>query len=275
MMRLPEVTADFLRANPLPAPARGGDKQERGRVLVIAGSVEVPGAALLAGLSALRAGAGILQIATCRSVAPHLGMAMPEAMVISCSETSSGEIDPSNATRLAGLASGCDAVLIGPGMMDDDAVGALISTLIEQTDGPAFVFDAAAFTCLQKTMEVLGKHAGRTVVTPHSGEMAKFLEVERSEIEADPLTAARGAANRLQSVVAYSHRRSEWRSVAVRSRPDCASDVRIGGYASGNTCRITGEGCVAGSGNTLGGLPARGGRTAASPAQWHIGNACS
>jgi ADP-dependent NAD(P)H-hydrate dehydratase len=201
-MSLPEVTADFLRANPLPAPEREGDKQQRGRVLVIAGSTEVPGAALLAGLSVLRAGAGILQIATCRSVAPHIGVAMPEAMVVGCAETTSGGIDPVNATRLAELASGCDAILIGPGMTDDDAVGKLSSKLMEQVDGPAFVLDAAAFTCLRKAAEVFRKHAGRIVVTPHSGEMAKFLDVDRSEIDADPLKAARKAAERLQAVVA-------------------------------------------------------------------------
>src|ERR1700712_5075910 len=137
-MSLPEVTAKFLRANPLPDPDHEGDKQQRGRVLVIAGSVEIPGAALLAGLSVLRAGAGILQIATCRAVAPHLGLSMPEAMVIGCAETSSGGIDPSNATRLAELASGCDAILIGPGMMDDDAVGTLSARLLEEVDRPAF-----------------------------------------------------------------------------------------------------------------------------------------
>src|SRR5947199_3610068 len=108
------VTADFLRAHPLPRHEEGGDKQVRGRVLVIAGSVEVPGAALLAGLGALRAGAGVLQIATCRSAAPHLAIAMPEAKVVGCSETAAGGIDLSNAARLAEAASHCDAVLIGP-----------------------------------------------------------------------------------------------------------------------------------------------------------------
>lgn len=200
-MSLPEVTADFLRANPLPDPDHEGDKQQRGRVLVVAGSVEVPGAALLAGLSVLRAGAGILQIATCKSVAPHLGMAMPEAMVIGCAETSSGGIDPCSAPRLAELASGCDAILIGPGMMDDDAVGKLSYELMQRIDGPAFVLDAAAFTCLRKIAEVLRKQTGRIVVTPHSGEMAKFLDAERSEVEADPLGGARRAADRLQAVV--------------------------------------------------------------------------
>lgn len=201
-MSLPQVTADFLRANPLPAPEREGDKQQRGRVLIIAGSVELAGAALLAGLSVLRAGAGILQIATCRTVAPHLGIAMPEAMVVACDETSSGEVAPSNAQRLADLASGCDAILIGPGMTDEEAVGNFTSDLLRRIDGANFVLDAAAFTCLRKTPELLSKHAGRIVGTPHSGEMAKFLETERSEVDADPLKAARRAAERLGAVVA-------------------------------------------------------------------------
>src|SRR5437764_8058691 len=98
-MSLTRVTPDFLRAHPLPRHEHDGDKQARGRVLVIAGSTEVPGAALLAGLGALRAGAGVLQIATCRTAAPHLGIAMPEAMVVGCRETAAGGIDPADAPR--------------------------------------------------------------------------------------------------------------------------------------------------------------------------------
>src|SRR3954454_12221841 len=116
------VTPQFLRDHPLPEPEKEGDKKQRGRVLVIAGSIEVPGAALLAGLGALRAGAGVLQIATCRSAAPHLGIAMPEAMVVGCRETPAGGIDPTDAPRLIELGSACDAVLIGPGMTDHAAV---------------------------------------------------------------------------------------------------------------------------------------------------------
>ena len=56
------VTEDLLRGMPLPRHRDGEDKNQRGRVLVIGGSVEVPGGALLAGLAGLRAGAG-----NCRS----------------------------------------------------------------------------------------------------------------------------------------------------------------------------------------------------------------
>jgi ADP-dependent NAD(P)H-hydrate dehydratase len=200
-MSVTRVTREFLLAHPLPKPEQQGDKQARGRVLVVAGSVEVPGAALLAGLGSLRAGAGILQIATCRSTAIHLGIAMPEAMVIGCQETSAGGIDPACAGRLMELGEDCDAVLIGPGMMDPAAVAELTAELLKQLQGPAVVLDALAFATL-KPNEMPSRRAGKLVVTPHSGEMAKFLDVSREAVDAAPLDAARKAATSLNTVVA-------------------------------------------------------------------------
>ena len=81
------VTAELLHQLPLPQASDDSDKDDRGRVLVIAGSPEVPGAALLAGVAALRAGAGKLQIATASSIAPHLGLAVPEALVVALPES--------------------------------------------------------------------------------------------------------------------------------------------------------------------------------------------
>src|SRR5688500_11491853 len=80
------ITAEFLSRTPLLQPADDGDKDQRGRVLVVAGSLTVPGAALLAATAALRAGAGKLQIATCQSIAIQLGLAVPEALVVGLPE---------------------------------------------------------------------------------------------------------------------------------------------------------------------------------------------
>ena len=197
-----EVTLNdqYLRANPLPKH-QAGDKHSRGRVLIIAGHRDVPGAALLAGLGALRAGAGVLRIATCRTNAPHLGAAMPEAMVISCSENSDGEIAGQNGQRLVDLALNSDAVLIGPGMLEETSIGELCAKLLEEVDGPHFVFDAAAFTSL-RDIELPRGQQGRIVCTPHCGEMAKFLNLDREEVEKDALGAARATARRLQAVIA-------------------------------------------------------------------------
>jgi hydroxyethylthiazole kinase-like uncharacterized protein yjeF len=199
-MSLQKIDAEFLRENPLPLPEQEGDKQERGRVLVIAGSAEIPGAALLSALGVLRAGAGILQIATCRSVAPQLGMAMPEAMVVGCPETPDGGIDPSAAGRLVELASDCDAVLIGPGMVDGPAVANLTGELLRGGGRPAFVLDALAFTCLRDNG--MSRTSCNVVATPHAGEMASFLAVSRDLITANPLKYAARASASIPGVVA-------------------------------------------------------------------------
>jgi hydroxyethylthiazole kinase-like uncharacterized protein yjeF len=168
---------------------------------VVAGSVEIPGAAILAALGALRAGAGVLKIATCGSAAPHMRVAMPEAMVVGCEETSAGGIHPSAAARLVDLASTCDAVLLGPGMVDDEPVVALTLALLKTASGPCFVLDAAAFVEMRAHPQAVKAQGGRVVVTPHSGEMAKFLGKQRPEVDRQPELCARKAAEMTGAVV--------------------------------------------------------------------------
>jgi ADP-dependent NAD(P)H-hydrate dehydratase len=200
MSRPAEVTPALLRTMPLPRHGDGEDKDARGRVLVIAGSTEVPGGALLAGIAALRAGAGKLQLAVPGSVAPGLALALPEARVTGTAETPAGEIAAAEADRLATRAGGCDAVLLGPGMMDGENAGALATGLLARCaeSGVPFVLDAAAMHRLRDCRGVLrGGLAGRVIVTPHAGEMATLLGVPRDAVLADRLGAAREAASTL------------------------------------------------------------------------------
>lgn len=201
-MKLHELTIDYLRAHPLSDHASGGSKLVRGKVLVIAGSRQVPGAALLAGLSAMRAGAGILQIATVQSAAMAIAVAMPESMVIGCDETPAGDIAGSAASKLADFAADSNAVLIGPGMLDEVEVAALTRNLLQAAERPQFVLDAAAFTSLRHSDLDFNRHAGRISATPHAGEMAKYLDCKRDSVEADMLEAGRRAAAATQAVVA-------------------------------------------------------------------------
>jgi ADP-dependent NAD(P)H-hydrate dehydratase len=200
-MNCRKIDKSYLQANSPPRPDEDGDKHSRGKVLIIAGSIEVPGAALLAGLGALRAGAGVLQIATCKSHASHLGLAMPEARIVGCRETPGGEIDPSNAARLVELACDADAVLMGPGLIDETAVAELRCELLLKAPQPTFVLDASAFTSLRTAKGIASLHRRRMIVTPHSGEMAKFLQKGREAIEDDPLAAAKNGASLLDAVV--------------------------------------------------------------------------
>lgn len=195
-----EVTRALLRDNPLLFPAPDSDKEARGRVLVVGGSAQVPGAVRLAGEAALRAGAGKLQLAAPSSIALHIGPLVPEARVFALRETD-GEISPEATETILDFMNGCAAVLIGPGMIAKAPAAALTQRLLETAEGPAFVLDAAAMAACRTNPELARRHAGRIVLTPHAGEMAKLSGATREAITADPLKVAHETAEKFGAVV--------------------------------------------------------------------------
>jgi len=196
-----EVTPELLRAWPLPAVAEQSDKEMRGRVLVLAAGAEVAGATLLTAMAALRAGAGKLQICAPRSFALPLALAIPEARVVPAAETQRGELAACAAETVEALMDHCDAAVIGPGMLDEDSAGELVRRLLGVA-GPALVVDAAAMPALAADPEVARRRAGRLVLTPHAGEMARLAGINVDELSADPIGRSREVAARLQAVVA-------------------------------------------------------------------------
>ena len=198
------VTRALLRRLPLPRPDEESDKDDRGRVLVVGGSAQVAGAVLLAGVAALRAGAGKLQLATVASAAPPMGMAVPEALVVGLPQARTGEIAGSRAHgAFTGHVANTDALLVGPGMSSERAAHALLAPLVRRLgDDAVLVLDAAAILALAHDDELLRPLDGRAVITPHAGEMASLLEIDKREVERDPARIARMAAERFGAVVA-------------------------------------------------------------------------
>jgi hydroxyethylthiazole kinase-like uncharacterized protein yjeF len=155
---------------------------------------------MLAGVAALRAGAGKLQICTAASVAPQLGIAVPEARVVALPELDGGGIDPRSADKIIELASKTGALLIGPGLLDEEAAGHLTAAVLAGLDEVTAVVDAAAMMNL-RTCQPLRQHTGRLIITPHAGEMASILDITKEEVEADPTAVARRAAAELPAIV--------------------------------------------------------------------------
>lgn len=200
MSRVEDVTPELLRSWRLPNIPDDGDKEVRGRVMVLGGGAKVAGATLLTATAALRAGAGKLQIGAPRSLAQSLAIAMPEALVLSCPETEEGELAPQAADLLVEALGKCTSAAIGPGMLDEGAAGELVLRLVS-ADGPPMVLDAAAMRGLADSPERADPLAGRLVLTPHAGEMASLLDCEKHEVLADPMALAREAAARFKAVV--------------------------------------------------------------------------
>ncbi|MGQ4273363.1 NAD(P)H-hydrate dehydratase [Terrihabitans sp. B22-R8] len=200
MSRPQPLDAELLRTLPLPEPQEGS-KEDRGRVLIVGGSRDVPGAALLAGLGALRSGAGKLQIATAASRAAALGLAMPEALVMELPENGHGGFAPEAMQVLSEKITRCDALVIGPGMREDADADALTAGLLRAAPGLPFVLDAAALCGLMAMVDDMRSRPMPPIITPHAGEMANLLGIPREEIEADPVIAARKVADTLGAVV--------------------------------------------------------------------------
>ena len=184
----------LLGRHPLPHHPEDSDKEDRGRLLVVAGSRQLAGAALLAGLGGLRAGAGKLQIATAASVAPALGVAVPEARVIGCAESEDGCLAESAIPSLLGWAEGAQAIAIGCGLQQGPPLEQLLDALLASGLDRPLVLDAAMLGCLAPRAETLRAWRGGAVLLPHAREMASLLGRGHEEIAVDPLGAARRAA---------------------------------------------------------------------------------
>lgn len=199
--RVRSITPALLRRYPLPRLDEDGDKNDRGTVLVVGGSRETPGALRLAGVAALRAGAGRLRLATCASVAPSLGIAVPEARVVPLRESRDGVIHTGAAEALAEHVDRANAILVGPGMFDQDEAADFTRRLLERVSDATVIVDTAALVALASTPDVLHRFGGRAIVTPHAGELAGLMGWEKEKITADPLAAVKTAADQLRCVV--------------------------------------------------------------------------
>jgi hydroxyethylthiazole kinase-like uncharacterized protein yjeF len=196
------ITPALLRRWPLPQPDEGGDKEERGRVLIVGGAAEMPGAIILAATAALRAGAGKLQIATVSSILQVVAAAVPEARVFALPEMKAGAIAASAAAEIIARAKEVQAVLIGPGMIDERAVARLMKAVLPRIGRVKLILDAAALSCFEGSPQFLRKLNCQAVLTPHAGEMAKLLGIDKDSITGEPQATARQAAADLRAVVA-------------------------------------------------------------------------
>lgn len=251
------VDVELLRGWPLPAVNGELGKVGRGQVLVVGGSVQNPGAVMLAGVAALRAGAGRLQLATAAAVAPLVAVSVPEARVIGLVQGADGELLAASCRAIRGELAACDALLLGPGMMGrDGAAAAVLRAHFDVASSAVLVVDAGALPAYVAHVErrPSGKRAAAkpAILTPHAGEMARMCDVERSAVLDAPLDMAQQAARRYQAVIVLKG------AETFVAAPD--------GRVFINTAGCLGLG-TSGSGDALAGLIAGLGARGAAPLQ--------
>lgn len=194
------VDDELLRAWPLPVH-EGGDKFARGTTVVVAGSARTPGAARLAGESALRMGAGRLEIVTAAAVAVGLGVAIPEALVapLDC-DADDGLCWPEVDDRLEQMIRGADAVLIGPGLLGDTVGEVVTGALRWLGDDARVVLDARALGAMAELDPALVPR-GRLVLTPNRQELRQLADGDGEIGDDDECSLAAAVAQRYGAVI--------------------------------------------------------------------------
>lgn len=166
-------------AKKLPYRAPCGNKGTFGKVLLLAGSMDMSGACILCGTGIFRSGAGMVRIITPACNRQILQQSLPEAMLY----TFEGAPDEGKVKQALDW---CDVVVAGPGMGTDENACLLVKWILQQKELP-MVLDAGALNLLAAHRELADLAAlrkpGRTIMTPHPGELCRLLSADRKEYE--------------------------------------------------------------------------------------------
>ena len=180
-----------------PAEAHKGDF---GKVLIIAGSVGMSGAAALAGRAALRAGAGLVRVANSKSALPIIAAIEPSYTTIALAEDNSGKISLKAINTILGAIAENDVVAFGPGVGNTADLQSIALILIEQKT--RLIIDGDGLNNLSRTKNWPNMLKAELVLTPHPGEMKRlWSSLLREELPADRREQAAQLAQRTKAVV--------------------------------------------------------------------------
>jgi hydroxyethylthiazole kinase-like uncharacterized protein yjeF len=179
------IDPDMFRALLWPRPP-GGHKGTFGHVLVVAGSRGKTGAAAMTGMGALRAGAGLVTVASAKSAIAEIAAHAPELMTVPLAETPDGSIALD--ADLERIAEGKTVIAMGPGLGSDAAIAQLVASAAANFKQPMVIDADALVGQLALTNRI-------RVLTPHPGEMSRLTGKTAADVQADRIGTARAFAS--------------------------------------------------------------------------------
>ncbi len=184
----------------LPVRKPDAHKGDFGRVLVIAGSVGMSGAAVLCGRATLRGGAGLVRVAVPVAILPIVAMGDPCYTTVGLSCDADGRFAVGALPALTTQCAANDVVALGPGLGQSDDLRTLVADLSVNCCKP-IVIDADGLNALIGQAEKLAHAAGPRIITPHPGEFARLLGIDSKSLQAQRPALAADFAKRMRCIV--------------------------------------------------------------------------
>jgi ADP-dependent NAD(P)H-hydrate dehydratase / NAD(P)H-hydrate epimerase len=180
-----------------------GHKGDYGHALIVAGSVGKGGAAVLASWAALRAGAGLVTVATPEPVLASIAAHTPEVMTEPLAATRAGTVSERSleGALFAKLLKGKRALAMGPGLTTQDETQSFVRAVVKGQPGVATILDADGLNAFAGRAAELQDRKGVLIVTPHPGEMARLTGQTTADIQANRVPIALKAAADWNAIV--------------------------------------------------------------------------
>lgn len=197
MSAAPELVTRLPHAPPRPVDAHKGTF---GRVLIVAGSRGMSGAACLAGLGALRGGAGLVHVAVPAGIQPIVAGYEPSYLTSDLAEDAAGRIASSSLEPLQARLTGMSAAAIGPGLGQSEGVQHVVRQLYA-TAGCPLVVDADGLNALAGSPLLDAFPTAPRILTPHPGEFARLTGLSTEQIQSNRETVALEFARRTGTIL--------------------------------------------------------------------------
>ncbi len=180
--------AEFVKSQ-IPVRDRNSHKGTFGKVLNIAGSKNMPGAAALSTEAALRSGAGIVRVASVEKVVNVLSARISECIYMTLKAGTKGEISADNAEILLKEAENSDVCAVGCGLSVAENTKKLVKELVNNAKIP-LIIDGDGINCIASCIDIIRNAKGGAAITPHPAELSRVLEMSVEQVAADRLGAA-------------------------------------------------------------------------------------
>lgn len=223
------TTADFAKL--LAERPLDSNKGMYGHALILAGSFGKSGASAMAGMACLRAGAGLVSVATPRSVLTSVASYAAELMTEPLPETAAGTIANAALEHWDELTKKMTVLAIGPGLTQNPETVEFVREVVRRTTIPA-VIDADGLNALVEHTDLLRQAQAPTIITPHPGEMGRLCGLNTPSVQADRLNIAREFAKSRNTIVVLKGHKTLIASPSGETWISCTGNP---GMATGGT----------------------------------------
>tara|TARA_X000001036_G_scaffold275891_1_gene256207 strand:- start:612 stop:1487 length:876 start_codon:yes stop_codon:yes gene_type:complete len=198
-MNISKINESFIKNN-LFTPDKFSNKYDQGKLLVLAGSQGMTGAACLSAMSAYRSGSGLVKVVVPQSLNSIFEIKLTESMTIPVEDQGCGFLRIENKSNIIKHVEWADAILIGPGLGREKTTGELVKSVLEFSN-KTIILDADGLFYFSEKINFLNNLKSEIILTPHFYEFSRLFNISYEQINEDQIRSLLKIQNKINKIV--------------------------------------------------------------------------